>query len=262
MIHHVPVTGGTLVAEVTGEGPTLVFLHGFSLDRRMWHPQIAAFSALYRCLSYDLRGFGQSSLPEGDYDHVDDLLAVLNALTEGPVVLVGLSLGANVALGFAAHHPERLSRLVLASSGLMGHDWGTEERPPSAADRIARSEGVEAARQFWLDHALFQPLQEVPEARALVERQVRDYSGWHWQEPGRGAKIAATGPLERIETETLVISGDRDVKGYRTIAGLIATQLPNARLQRLAQGGHMCNFDAAEAFNQTLAAWLTDRAAP
>src|SRR5690606_32164325 len=129
------------------------------------------------------------TLPDGDYEHGDDLLAVLDTLEIGRCLLVGLSLGANVALSFAARHPERLRGLVLASPGLPGHVW-TTERPPDAAARVAKAEGVEAGKRFWLGHELFANLSRVPAMRALVEEIVSDYSGWHWQGEGRAAQIA------------------------------------------------------------------------
>lgn len=251
------ITDGALAVERTGSGtPTIVFLHGFSLDRRSWRDQMEGFAHRATCISYDLRGFGQSTLPTDDYDHTDDLKGVLDGLGIDRAVLVGLSLGANIALSFAAHHPDRVSGLVLASSGLFGHDWGDAERPPAAIDRIAANEGAEAARKAWLAHALFASTLEIPAARDALLDMVGGYSGWHWQAPGRGARIAPVGPLGQVATPTLVLSGDRDVGGYRDIAGVLARELPKAELLRLAGVGHMMNLEDPARFDAALTGFL------
>ena len=247
-VRMVPVQRGELAAETTGAGPDIVFVHGFSLDRRSWQPQIAHFAKAHRVTTYDLRGFGQSSLPDGEYEHGDDLLALMDALGIEKALLVGLSLGANVAMTFAARYPQRLSGLVLASPGLPGHPWKTE-RPPEAAARVAAAEGVEAGKRFWLDHPLFANLARAPHMRDLIAVMVRDYSAWHWQGEGRGARLAPLpSGLEGILAPTLVISGRHDVDGYREIARHIADRIAGAQFAEMAEGGHMANMDAADAF--------------
>ncbi|MFY0633315.1 MAG: alpha/beta fold hydrolase [Vannielia sp.] len=262
MTRRIEVPGGWLAVEDQGAGAPVVFLHGFSLDHRSWAPQIKAFRARHRCIAYDLRGFGQSSLPQDEYDHVADLEALRAALGLDRFSLVGLSLGANVARAYAARHPERVTGLVLASSGLAGHDWGGAPRPPDEAACIAREQGPEAARAFWLAHPLFASLTDAPEARASVERQVGDYSLWHWRAPGRGARIADAGALADLSVPTLVISGDHDVQGYRDIAATLSREIPGARLARIAGAGHMVNLEAPEAFNTALAQFLAEHGTP
>ncbi len=247
-----PVGDGQLDVRIAGRGPALVFLHGFSVDQRSWEPQVRSLSGAFTCITYDLRGFGDSSLPTDDYDHSDDLAAVLGRLAPDGAIIVGLSLGANIALSCAGRHPERLRGLVLASSGLAGHDWGRAERPPAAAERIAREAGVEAARTFWLAHPLFASLDDHPAARRAVRRMIADYSGWHWAAPGRVAKIAAPPPLDAVRVPTLVLSGGRDVTGYRQIAANLADGIPGARLVHLPDAGHMMNLECPEDFDRHL----------
>jgi pimeloyl-ACP methyl ester carboxylesterase len=245
-----------LAIEEKGQGPSVVFIHGFALDRRMWYPQIKYFSTVFHCVTYDLRGFGESPVPFGSYNHTDDLLNVLKTLKLDRIHLVGLSLGANIALSFAAQNADRVISLTLASSGLAGHDWGKEERPPTATDCVARHQGVEAARTFWLEHPLFASLENNPSAKAEVFREVLDYSGWHWQKDGRQARMTPTGPLEKVVVPTLVISGKQDLKGYRNISRKIAATLPNAKFQQIQNAGHMCNLEDANAFNTALSGIL------
>lgn len=246
------VSSGKLAYESMGEGLPLVFLHGFSLDRRSWQPQLDHFAQRHRVITYDLRGFGESSLPDGSYEHGADLVGLLDHLEIEKADLVGLSLGANVALSFAAHHPRRVRGLVLASPGLPGYPWKTE-RPPEGAARVAGAEGVAAGKAFWLAHPLFENPHRPAPMQALLEKMVSDYSAWHWQGEGRGAAIAAPpNGLEGVDVPALVISGRHDVDGYREIARHIAGLLPHAAFEEMADGGHMLNIDAPTVFNGVL----------
>lgn len=253
------VSGGFLSYDIAGEGPDVVLLHGFSVDRRSWDPQIESLAKSYRVIRYDLRGFGASSLPDGAYEHGADLVELMHHLGIANSVLVGLSLGANVALSFATHRPEMLRGLVLASPGLPGYVWRTE-RPPDAVAKVAAASGTVAAKAFWLSHQLLASLDSEPEMRSLVHQMVHDYSGWHWEGEGRQASIApALVALEDLKLPTLIISGGRDLEGYRDIARHINSRLPSAVLHALPAGGHFVNMDtAARDFTALLSEFSAD----
>ena len=111
-----------LYYEVSGSGHPLVLIHGLALDTRMWDDQFQAFSEYYRVIRFDLRGFGNSTLPTGDqYAYFDDLFALLNYLDISQAHILGLSLGGSVAVDFALAYPEATSSLILVDvSGLDG----------------------------------------------------------------------------------------------------------------------------------------------
>lgn len=243
--------GGQLAYELSGAGTPVVLIHGFSLDMRSWDRQAAALALEHTVLRYDVRGFGASSRPTGPYDHADDLAGLLAALQVPAAHLVGLSLGANIALACAVRHPQLVRSLVLASSGLAGHPW-TEPRPPDAAAEYARQHGTEAARAFWLGHALFAPVRDHDEARTELEAMVRDYSGWHWENVNPAAAFSEVAALPGIAAPTLVVSGSRDIAGYQAIARTLASTIPGARLLVIPDAGHMLTMEASGPFNAAL----------
>ena len=110
----VPVAEGALWCQCFGASASthepVVLIHGFSLDLSMWAPQVGAVAARHPTILYDLRGFGRSTPPHPGFDHADDLLALLDALGVSHAHVVGLSLGANVALATAARSPDRSLR--------------------------------------------------------------------------------------------------------------------------------------------------------
>lgn len=109
---------------VTGSGEqTILFVHGFGCDQRMWHLVAPAFEARYRVVLLDLVGLGHSDWRGYDparYNtlqaHADDVLAVLHALSLQKVIFVGHSVSAMIGVLAAIREPESFARLVLVAA--------------------------------------------------------------------------------------------------------------------------------------------------
>lgn len=120
----VPVAGGSLAAyRFAGEpgAPTVLAIHGITANSHSWVPTARALQGRVTLTAVDLRGRGRSNeLPEpfGIAAHVQDMVAVLDALDLERAVVVGHSLGAYIAAALATAHPERVSGLVLVDGGL------------------------------------------------------------------------------------------------------------------------------------------------
>jgi pimeloyl-ACP methyl ester carboxylesterase len=96
--------------------PTLVLLHGATLDHRAWAPQVEALQGRFRLVVPDLRGHGESTGSFNFEAAVQDVFALLDALPAGRVVLVGLNLGGNLAQEVVRRAPNRLSAIVVADA--------------------------------------------------------------------------------------------------------------------------------------------------
>jgi pimeloyl-ACP methyl ester carboxylesterase len=141
---HEPVAivagGATLVGDRwSGAGATIVLLHAGVCDRRCWREVGARLGAAGRdVVAYDRRGFGDVSPAEGPFRHVDDLLAVLDAVSPtAPVWLVGSSMGGQVALDAALEAPERIAGLVLLAPAISGDPEPDEDAYNAATDGLA-----------------------------------------------------------------------------------------------------------------------------
>ena len=104
-----------------GEGQPVVLIHGYPLDGHSWEKQSAALlKAGYRVITYDRRGFGQSSQPTAGYDYdtfAADLKVVLDTLDLTDVVLVGFSMGTGeVARYLATHGSQRVAKAAFLAS--------------------------------------------------------------------------------------------------------------------------------------------------
>ena len=111
------------VAEWPGPatGPVVVCVHGLTANHTCWASVADVLSPARRLIAYDLRGRGESDKPEHGYSlmhHNEDLLGLLDHFGLEKAVLVGHSLGAHIAVRFAATYPERVDRLVLVDGGI------------------------------------------------------------------------------------------------------------------------------------------------
>lgn len=104
-----------------GEGPLMVFVHGWPRHWYLWRAQLAEFARDHRVVAYDQRGYNLSSKPRGDHNYgvrhnVEDLRALVKHLGHERFTLVGHDVGGGIAFAFALHYPEMVERLVVMSA--------------------------------------------------------------------------------------------------------------------------------------------------
>ncbi len=252
--------GGKLVFDETGEGRAVVLVHGFTLDHRMWDDQLPALAG-YRVIRPDMRGFGQSSWPEGTaYPHRADLLALLDHCGVDQAHLVGLSMGGAISLDFAVGHPERVRSLTLIDSDVPGFPPPPPPPPGTPPPMpMAPPEGADPLEWFldgWLKGPLIAPSLS-RRGGARLERIIRDYRGSHLQRPGRMVfpQPAAYEVLDSIRVPTLVMIGEDDVSLFPR-AEALATRIPGARKVVIGGAAHMANMDQPELVNAALVEFL------
>lgn len=115
------------------QGPPIVFVHGITANAYFFQVFADALATDHRVFAYDLRGRGDSDKPEEGYGipvHAQDLAELIDALGLERPVIAGHSLGAMVALYFAAHYPDKLSKLVLIDAGAP-LPWNSIEEQPA-----------------------------------------------------------------------------------------------------------------------------------
>ncbi len=120
------------------DGPLVVFTHGALVDHRTFEPQIAVVAQYYRVLTWDVRGHGLSQpmgAPFTIREAVEDLVALLDRLGYQQAILVGQSMGGNMAQEMIFLHPERVTALIDIDSTCNTLKLSTSER---AMLRLAR----------------------------------------------------------------------------------------------------------------------------
>ena len=249
-----------LYYEVSGSGDPVVLIHAFSVDRRMWAPQIAALERRFRVIRYDLRGHGNSAAPSEPYAPHDDLRSVLDALGVSRATLIGLSAGSTLAIDFAIAYPDRVRKLVLASPGLNGH---VPSPPLTWTQPVFQAAGrgdTEDAAKLWAATPIMAVHGDQAAAatvRALVMSNLRL---WTFRtNPARPLTPSAIARLAEVRSPTLVVLGDKDLPHIKEIADLLARGVAGARLVTIPGAGHIVNLDAPEAFNKSVSAFLAER---
>ena len=254
------VAGTHLAYEAAGAGPCVALIHGFTLDARMWDDQVDALAQHRRVVRYDMRGFGQSAIPDRtSYTPAADLKALLEYLHIGTAAILGLSLGGGVALDFAVSYPESTRALILVDAAVDGWEWSSEWNEQAGAVWTAgRESGSAAAKERWLAHPLFRPARQKPEVARRLAHMVADYSGWHWlnKDPQQRPRPPTMQRLACITAPTLIVVGEQDVADFRAMADAFEQDIPHSRKVVMPGVGHMANMEDPERFNAIVGDFL------
>ncbi len=258
-IGNAALNDASLYFELAGSGPTLVLIHGFGLDARVWDDQFQYFAEQFQVLRYDLRGFGRShSLAPKPYSHCADLAALLAFLGIQSAHLLGSSMGAKIAINFALDCAGVTQSLMLAASTLIGHEWSTQwQNLWSEIKAQAKNQGASAARLRWLVHPLFAATLASAGARPRLQVMVDNYSGSHWLH--KDLHQTTTDTIQRlhlIKAPTLIIKGALDLPDFQLSADILNAHIPNARSLTMPQCGHLPNLEEPELFNALIMDFL------
>ncbi|MFZ2242632.1 MAG: alpha/beta fold hydrolase [Gordonia amarae] len=234
-------------AQLTGtasDAPTVVLVHGMAGDRYDWDVLVHALPDRFPLVRYDLRGFGESAATDGvEFSHSDDLIAVLDAQRVDRAVLVGVSMGGAIVANTALNHPDRVSALVLISPALTGWRWSRDWRTRWKDVAVLVQAGdLDAARDLWWSHPMFDAVRETPGAGDLREALNR-YPGRQWLGDDQRRELPDAERLHALTTPTVLLSGGRDVEDMRLIADVIAAAAPNVDRIDFPDAGHMLHWE-------------------
>lgn len=237
------VAGARLAWWADGAGPPLVLVHAGVADARMWEPVLPELSRSCRVVRYDMRGFGRSRAAAGTFASARDLNGLLDTLGIADAHVVGASMGGCVALEFAATHPARVASLVLLAPSLPDMD----PSPELQAFADAEEQAIEEAR---IDDAVAANVRmwagaSSPAVQALVADMQRTAFELQLREGADEIELEppVTARLEQIEAPATIAIGDRDVADFVRVAERLAAELPDARLERIADAGHLLALD-------------------
>ena len=264
----VPHAGSLHVDVAAGSPPAVLLLHGFTGRGATMAPAARALSERQR-LFVDLPGHGRSGAPDDPNAYtldatVTDLCQLLDALGAERVDLLGYSLGARVALGFACRAPGRVRRLVLVGgrAGLPAEGERLERR--AADEALARrieDDGVAAFVDHWMALPLFASqarLGDAALARARAERLENRAHGLasSLRGIGAGAQPSLFDLLPALDVPTLLVTGSEDER-FAAVADDLAKRLPDARHLRIPDAGHAAHLEQPDAFGAVVAPFLS-----
>ena len=261
-VQRMTVNGVTLAVEVRGDGPAVLFIHGYPLDRSIWTHQMAALEGWTR-IAPDLRGLGQSEAPDLGYSmetYASDLAGLLDLLGMDDVVLVGLSMGGYIAFEFLRRWKDRVRGLVLIDTRA-DSDTLEIKKARDATAATAREQGAEAVAETLVPKLLgASTLGGIP---ATVER-VREMMA---ATPVAGM-VGALGAMrdrpdstpllaELAGVPTLVIVGEEDGVTPPALARAMADAIPGASLVVIRSAGHIPTLERPVETTDALSAFLS-----
>lgn len=248
-----------LYYKITGEGPPLVLIHGFSLDHRMWDAQVSALSTTHQVIVYDMRGFGRSTTTKavGLKTHCEDIRRLIDFLNIDSIYLAGLSLGSVVAIEFALSNSDRVKRLALISSGIIGGPLS------QAVVRFFLSVSymlittlifgwASKGRDVWLNSRIFDSTRTKPEIFQVLKDIINDFKDPKFLLFSKKEYPNQYKRLNLIKARTMVIAGNLDLPYFLECADHLSSQIPSAELNIVPDSGHMLNMDCSMETNAAL----------
>ncbi len=240
--------------EAHGDGPAVAFISGFMGITDIWRAQIDSLKAHYRCIAFDTRGAGRSDKPlprvaYGVKRHARDLAVVLDTLEVSRAVLVGHSMGGNIALAEYAAHPARVAGIVLVGSYAAGAQIiAAGNRPEMVRGAVRTSTGRIA---FYMSVG-------IPEAIAMEATKWPLYALLGNAESF--LEFDGASLLPQVRVPALILHGDRDVVApCDPCATTLKAGLPEAKLIVLQNVNHCPMLEDPVATNQHLEAFLAAR---
>jgi acetolactate synthase-1/2/3 large subunit len=252
-------TGATLFLEQGGDGDELVvFLHCVGQDYSSWSKQLQHFSRRYTCVSPDLRGHGRSKSTvekNGGPDDIsiaafaDDTIALIDQLGYAKAHLVGLSMGAVVALEVFKRKPDAVQSLALANT------WCYHAQ---AEDRISFMEGQLKKKSMSQSAAELVPgLFGAGTPKAVVDEAVKTEASkdpqiflQSWRSMFR---VDYRSMLENIDVPVVLIGGTMDnITPIEPLLTEMHDKIPMSWLVKIEGAGHLSNLDHCHEFDRVL----------
>lgn len=238
-----------LYYELHGEGTPLVLICGLGYPLWQWHLMVPYLENHFQVITLDNRGVGQSDKPAGPYTAsmlAKDVVGLLNALGIDKAVVMGHSMGGFIAQAMALEYPERVSKLILAST-----NFGGPHHVPVTVEAMAVLSDVKSDPLTRLKNGIV-----ISTAPGFAERQpelIQKWLDWRVANPldipgyqaqmGIGVALLAEAAafetkLPNVSAPTLILFGAHDTVVPPANADLLAKQLSGSETRILPEAGH------------------------
>jgi pimeloyl-ACP methyl ester carboxylesterase len=253
----------------TRSTPTLVLIHAFPLNARMWEPQLALADLGWRVVAPQLRGMDESSLeggPAGNSaavtsidDYAGDVIDLLDALHIEDAVIGGLSIGGYVTLAIFRHAPRYFRGMVLADTRPQADTpAGVEGRKRML--EILRRAGPQGVLEEMLPGLLGETTRR---QRPDIADRLRELVSANPATAVAGAIAAlmtrpdSTPLLATIHCPTLIVVGEEDTLTTPQLSRDMHQAIATSELVTLPDAGHLSSLEQPDAFNAALERFLT-----
>lgn len=252
------IQGLKVNCEVNGNGDAVVFVHGLGGSLNIWSSQVNACARHFKTIAYDLRGSGRSGLGGGECSidvWVEDLKRLLASLEEGPVHLVGHSMGTLIVQHFAVRYPELVRSLVLVG-GLTEIPEAGKQGLHNRANAVMEN-GMDAVADQVLEGGLSAYTKHANRAltglvRELLQRNDPDGYAASCKALANGKAISHS----QVSVPVLLIVGDEDRVTPPGMARQLLNGFPDARLEVIPECGHWATVEKPAEVNKAILSFL------
>ena len=256
-----------LYYETEGEGTPFVMIHAGVADSRQWNNEFAFFAQSYQVVRYDMRGYGKSGPVEGEFSHLSDLKTLLDALAiHEPFILMGCSMGGELAMDFAVAQPERVKALIMVGSAPGGLELDVPPLAKFAEAEKAWHAGdldllTEIETQIWFDGTGRTRDQVDQEMRRLAYEM--NHRALTNEKKGLGrrlpnAETPAVNRLSELRMPVLVIVGEHDTPYILAAADYMKENLDSVQTSVITDAAHLPNMDHPYEFQRMVGDFLHD----
>ncbi len=240
---HVSVKGLVTAVEVHGDGPAILLIHGFPLERTVWR-QVSAMLTGWRRIEPDLRGCGLTEVPESGYSmqqYADDMAGLLDTLHVERTVVCGLSMGGYIAFEMLRRHAGRVRGLILLNTRASADDADGRAKRDATIARVRRDGTGFLADEMMGKLLAPSSLKTMPEVvdqvRTMVTNNPAD--GMAGALEAMRDRPDSTPLLAEITVPTLVIAGSHDRLIPTSVAKAMADAIPGAQYSVIPAAGHL-----------------------
>lgn len=253
-----------LYIETYGE-PTnqaIIFIHGFPFDHTLWDPVITDLEEDYYCISYDIRGFGNSEFNSGQYtmeSYTEDLENIISKLELNKPVICGFSMGGYIALRTNEKLQEKFKALILANT-TTGSDNDEAKLKRASAISSINSDGVEPFVDKFFSVAFSKEFNK-NETQKLKElkNKILDFSpiGIKGALLAMVSRTDTTESLSEIDIPVLLITSDNDKVIPPETMKDMADKIKNSTFVSVKNSGHVSMVENTEEFNNAIKNFLS-----
>jgi 3-oxoadipate enol-lactonase len=258
---HIRVNDVDLYYEFRGpeDGELLILNNGIFMNTTSWAFQYPDLTRRYRVLAYDMRGQGQSGHPEGDYSlelHMDDLVAMMDALGIPEAHMVGTSYGGELNLLMGIHHPERCRTLVIIASvshsgplnAAMIERWRLAAKLGDGPLFFRLIYADTYSEGFLMNRPSLLPAAEARYAELDLAAGVRLIESYQ--------RFNVTAQLGRIKVPTCIASAELDILKPRAYGEILHQGIPGSEFHLVTDSGHVVVLEKADEVNTIILGFL------
>jgi len=244
-----------------GKGSTIVFIHGFPFDKRMWEQQLAIFRNHFRVIAYDVRGHGNTSANSNEFSipqFTRDLGAFLNQLEIEKIIICGLSMGGYIALHAIESFPNKINGLILSDTQCAADTEEARAKRIKAIELI-RNNGLEqyasdSVKNLFAPASLENQKDKVDFIKTTILKTAPDnICKTLLALANRKEKCSI---LEKIKIPVLILVGEEDKVTPIAAATKMHESIKESTLHSIKNAGHLSNLENPEEFNSHLKDFL------